>query len=320
MNKNLFYKYIHLNLFIVIENKIASFYFKILILLSIAGKSMAQDSIGMIPQEMNQEVIGQLSSLIRWNGVIYSIFLVIILAIALRFFHGAIDNFSNKFAQKRLLLQKIETFIQFITYILGAIVVFLLSFKVNDHVLAVMGGTVAVAVGFAVKDLVASFLAGIIIMLDRPFQVGDRVRFGGEYGDITAIGLRSVRMQSLTDDTITIPNNLFLSEISVSGNYGDLDMQISLPFYIGNDQDALRAKSIVVEAAASSRYIHLPKPIIVLVNQTLKDNYFFIKLTLKAYILDTQYEMPFETDVTLRVMEAFKKEGIQPPAVLHRNI
>ena len=291
-----------------------------LTLLLFTSNAIAQETISAIPKEMNQEVIGQLSSLIRWDGVIYSIFLVISLSFILRFFHGFINNFSNKFAQKRLILQKIETFVQFIAYILGAIVVFLLSFKVNDHVLAVMGGTVAVAVGFAVKDLVASFLAGIIIMLDRPFQVGDRVRFGGEYGDITAIGLRSVRMKSLTDDTITIPNNLFLSEISVSGNYGGLDMQVSLPFYIGSDQDALRAKNIVIEAAASSRYIHLPKPIIVLVNQVLEDNYFFIRLTLKAYILDTHYEMPFETDVTLRVMEAFKKEKIRPPAVLHRNI
>ena len=47
-------------------------------------------------------------------------------------------------------------------------------------------------VGFATKDLVASLVAGLLVMFDRPFQVGDRVWFGGEYGDVLAIGLRSV--------------------------------------------------------------------------------------------------------------------------------
>ena len=291
-----------------------------LTLLSWHSLALSQDLTGLMPQKMNQEVIGQLSGLIRWDGVIYSLVLMSLIFIGLKFFHGFLEGLSEKFAQRRLLLQKIETFIQFISYILGAVIAFLLSFKINEHVLAVIGGTMAVSVGFAVKDIVASFIAGIIIMLDRPFQVGDRVRFANEYGDITAIGLRSVRMQTLTDDTVTIPNNLFLSEISVSGNYGDLDMQVNMPFFIGSDQDALSARNIVTEAAASSRYVHLPKPIVVLVNQELEGNYFTTKLTLKAYVLDTHYEKSFETDVTLRVMKAFAEAGIKPPAVLHRNI
>ena len=275
--------------------------------------------LAQAPVEVDQEVIKQISGLIRWEGVIYSVVLIMVIVTALRFVHGFVDGLSEKFVQRRLILQKLETIIQFVSYILGAILVFLLSFRVNDQVLALIGGTIAVAIGFAVKDLVASFIAGIIIMLDRPFQVGDRVRFGGEYGDITAIGLRSVRMQTLTDDTVTIPNNLFLSELTVSGNYGALDMQINLPFFIGADQDISLAKTIVTEAAASSRYIHLPKKIAVLVNQVVEENYFAIKLTLKAYVLDTQYEKAFETDITLRVLDAFKAHQINPPAIIHRN-
>ena len=75
----------------------------------------------------------------------------------------------------------------------------------------------------------------------------------------------------------------------------------------------------MTEAAASSRYIHLPKKIAVLVNQVVEENYFAIKLTLKAYVLDTQYEKAFETDITLRVLDAFKAHQINPPAIIHRN-
>lgn len=152
-------------------------------------------------------------------------------------------------------------------------------------------------------------------MVDRPFQVGDRVTFEGNYGDITAIGLRSVRMRTLNDDIITIPNNKFLNEVTVSGNYGALDMQVVIPFYVGMDENITLARDLIQEAASSSRYIHLPKPVTVLVKQTITDNYLAIKLTCKAYVVDTAYEKLFETDITLRVMKEFKKHGINPPRI-----
>jgi len=57
-----------------------------------------------------------------------------------------------------------------------------------------MGSTDAVAMGFALKDSVASLVAGVMIILDRPFQVGDRVNFGEQYGDITAIDHRGLEL------------------------------------------------------------------------------------------------------------------------------
>jgi small-conductance mechanosensitive channel len=207
------------------------------------------------------------------------------------------------------------SFFQFFIYVSTGVIVFMLSFHVDERVLALIGGTLAVSIGFAMKDLAASFIAGLTVMVDRPFQVGDRVTFDNHYGDIVKIGLRSVRMQTLTDDIITIPNSKFLTDVVTSGNFGELDMQINIPFYISLDQDIMLARNIIQESAASSRYIHLPKPVIVLVNQEIEDRYFAIKLTLKAYVLDTKYEKLFETDVTLRVMGEFKKQGIRPPDI-----
>ena len=96
-------------------------------------------------------------------------------------------------------------------------------------------------------------------------------------------------------------------------------MQIIVEFHIGTDQDVHKAKELVHEAAVTSRYIHLPKPIKVLVSQVIVDNYVALRLSLKAYVLDTKLEKDFETDVTLRVLEAFDENGIKPPAILHRN-
>jgi small-conductance mechanosensitive channel len=103
-------------------------------------------------------------------------------------------------------------------YIATASVVVALSVRLDDTAVTLLGGTLAVAIGFAMRDLVASVIAGVIIMLDRPFQVGARVEYAGTYGDIVAIGLRSVRMYTLDENTVTIPNNKMLTEITSSAD------------------------------------------------------------------------------------------------------
>lgn len=259
--------------------------------------------------------IQEFASLIRWSGVMASVVIIICAWLLLRFIDSIVTNISDKFVQRRMLLQKLQSFFQFFIYISTAVTIFMLSFRVDDRVLALIGGTIAVSVGFALKDLTASFVAGLTIMIDRPFQVGDRVTFEGHYGDIITIGLRSVRINTLNDDVITIPNNKFLNEAVSSGNYGALDMQVNIPFHIGMDQDISLARELIQECASSSRYIHLPKPVVVIVQQVITDNYLAIKLTCKAYVVDTKFEKLFETDITLRVMEQFSKHHILPPAI-----
>ncbi|HOY76986.1 MAG TPA: mechanosensitive ion channel [Hyphomonadaceae bacterium] len=260
--------------------------------------------------------IDQLASIIRWSGVVTSLFVIAGAWMLLRVVGGFVAGFSAQFSVRRLFMKKLQTIVQFIVFIATTIAVVTLSFQIDATVLAIIGGSVAVAVGFAVKDLVASFIAGIIIILDRPFQVGDRIEFGGYYGDITAIGLRSVRLQTLDDNTVTIPNSKFLSDISSSGNFGALDMQVVMDFHIGTDQDMDRACEIIREAALSSRYVFLAKPIVVLVTQTVLGNLLAVRLRLKAYVLDARHEKAFETDVNLRVLRAFSAAAILPPALM----
>ncbi len=265
------------------------------------------------------QALGQIARLIRWSGVVTSLFVIVAAAIAMRFLRQSVGSLSHRFPNRRLLLQKVATFAQFLLYVGTTLSVILLSFELNESIIALIGGTIAVSVGFAIKDLVASFIAGIMIMVDRPFQVGDRITFGGEYGDITAIGLRSVRLQTLGDNTVTIPNNKFLSDITSNGNYGALDMQCTMDFYIAPDQDVRRARELAAECAVSSRYTFLDKPVVVLVNQVITENYLAVRLRVKAYVLDTRYEKAFETDVTMRVMDAFAEEGILAPAIVVRQ-
>lgn len=269
--------------------------------------------------EAQPDTIARLSAIVRWSGVVSSLFVMIGAWMLLRLTSRFVASFGSEFSSRRLTIQKVSTILQFVIYVLTTLIVVFLSFRIDDTALALIGGTAAVAVGFAIKDLVASFIAGVIVMVDRPFQVGDRVSFGGEYGDITAIGLRSVRMQTLDDNTITIPNNKFLSDITSSGNYGALDMQVVMDFYIATDADFDKAREVIKEAALSSRFVYLDKPIVILVNQWVSDYMVGVRLRLKAYVLDTRHEKAFETDVNLRVLRAFRDLDIRQPGPPQRN-
>lgn len=258
--------------------------------------------------------------LVNWTGVLLSLVIVSISLLILRFVSNIVDNLGEVFAERRLRFQKINAFFKFFVYIFVATIVVLLSFRISEQTLALMGGAVAFALGFAAKDLVASLVAGFMIMADRPFQVGDRVTFGGIYGDVTAIGLRSVRVRTLDDSVVTIPNNMFLTDVTICGNYGVLQMQIDVDLHIGIDQDIKLACDLAEEATATSRFVYLQNAIDVRVKQVVINDLIAIRVRIKAYVLDTKYEKAFESDVTMRSLEAFSEHGIQPPALLRRMV
>jgi len=264
--------------------------------------------------------VTQIVSFVRWSGVFMSVFVIIGAVLALRFLAGVVARLTQRFTDRRLLFSKVESIIRFVVYFATGIVVVGLSFEINQTVLTLIGGTFAVAVGFAMRDLVAAMIAGVTIMFDRPFQVGDRVQYAGEYGDIVSIGLRSVRLQTLEDNTVTIPNNKILTDVTSSGNYGALDMQVQFDFYVGVDQDIEQAEQLVYEGILTSRYVFLEKPIVVIMNQVMKDHFVAVHLRGKAYVLDTKYEKAFETDVSKRVLIAFRERNILPPAILQRRV
>ncbi len=287
--------------------------FALALALTLSTAASAQD-----PTEAVQSVT-TLANMVRWGGLLASLVVIAAASLLLSFLDRIASGLGGSFAEYRLTIQKVAAFTRFGVYFVTILIVVMLSFRISREVLAILGGTAAVAIGFAMKDLVSSIVAGVMIMFDRPFQVGDRVSFGGQYGDILNIGLRSVKLRTLDDSIVTIPNNLFLNEVTSCGNYGVAHMQIVVDFLIDADADATRARNIVREAAATSRYIHLQSPLVVLVNQVVEGSYVAIRVRLKVYVLDTQHEKSFETDVTLRVLDAFRAEGIRPPAVLHRG-
>lgn len=254
--------------------------------------------------------LSRMAGVIRWSGVVASVFVIALAAIVLRASSGVLRRLSVRYADRRLTLQQLASIARFAVYIVTTFVVIALSVRVDDTVLTLLGGTLAVSVGFAMRDLVASVIAGVIIMLDRPFQVGDRVEYAGAYGDIVAIGLRSVRMQTLDDNTVTIPNNKILTDITSSVNYGALDMQVNIDLFIGVAEDFVLAERLLREAILASNFVYLAQPVIVGIAERLDNARVLLQIRGKASVFDTAYEKAFVSEVTRRALLAFKEHGI----------
>jgi small-conductance mechanosensitive channel len=179
----------------------------------------------------------------------------------------------------------------------------------RELMIAVAGG-LAVAVGLALKDVVSSLVAGVILLFDRPFNVGDRVSFQGAYGDIVSIGLRAVRLQTLDDNFVTIPNAKFITEAVASANFGQLTMMVMVDFHLDPRCDLGLARRLAREAVVTSRYAFLRRPLDLVLSQELGDGFVATRLTVKAYVIDVMFEKAFQSDIVERVSRTFNDAGI----------
>ncbi|MCB0415316.1 MAG: mechanosensitive ion channel, partial [Bdellovibrionales bacterium] len=196
--------------------------------------------------------------------------------------------------------------LSFFSYIFGVNFLFFSIMQPPKELLLAAGGSIAVAVGLSLKDLVSSIIAGLILIFDRPFQVGDRVLFEGNYGEIKSIGLRAVRLVTLDDSLVTIPNSKFITEAVSSGNAGELDMMIVVKFYFDTSVSVEDVKSKLRDLMSTSRFIYLKKPIVLNINEVLVLGKPVLLLTGKCYVLDVKFEKALETDIYTRALKVFK--------------
>ena len=252
---------------------------------------------------------------IRPGGVPTAIFIFAVVWLMVQLLRKGSEKLGDRMVDRRLAISQVVTILRFVVYIGASAAAVAAVFSLNKEMLIALGGTIAVTLGFALKDLAASIIAGITLLIDKPFQVGDRVTFDGFYGEIVSIGLRSVRMVTLDDNVVTIPNNKFLNDIVSSGNAGELNMLIQQDFYIGIDQDLPTAKRIASEALMSCPYAYLNKPWAVLVNEVVHEQHFALRIRTKIYVMDLRHEKRLETDITERIVLGFAAAGIQRPSI-----
>ncbi len=95
-----------------------------------------------------------------------------------------------------------------VTWVVGFIVT-LQSLGFNMNAVITIGGIGGAGIAFASKDVVANFFGGIVVMLNRPFKVGDHIVSGKVDGEVTRIGLYATLLTTEDGDKLYVPNSIF---------------------------------------------------------------------------------------------------------------
>ena len=216
---------------------------------------------------------------------------------------------ARKFSRYRLLILGFYPIVRLATWV-GAIVFIIVDvFKPPMNTVLALSASVGLAVGLGAQDLIRNIIAGIILLMERPFRVGDMIKVGEDYGEVVNIGLRSVAIHTFDDSVVTIPNALVLNMAVSNSNSGDLFEMVVVEINLPAAVDIDRVKVLARDAATSSPYTYLKKPISVLVEDVFQDR-FVTRFRIKAYVLDVRYEKLLASDILERIKKAVLREGV----------
>ena len=176
----------------------------------------------------------------------------------------------------------------------------------RENVLALVGGS-ALAIGFAVKDYISCLIAGIIFMFERPYRIGDWIQIGESYGEVIHLGMRTVLIRTTDANDITIPHSVLWHEPLSNATSGHLDLLCVTGFYVHPDHDNAQARQALIDVALSSVYLHLDRPVSVV----MKNLPFGLYYKLKAYPMDSREQFKFIADLTERGQFALHDIGLR---------
>lgn len=177
-------------------------------------------------------------------------------------------------------------------------------------------GVLGVAVGFAAKDTLSNLIAGILLIIDRPFEIGDRIEVwsvptgNASWGDVIEIGLRATRIKTTDNIVVIIPNNEIMTRDIV--NYTSISTSIRVRINIGiaYDADLPKAKRLIIEAARSADWILTnPAPKVVVRNFGESS----VDLQARVWIKDARRRMDTIDYITDKVKTLFDENGIEIP-------
>lgn len=149
---------------------------------------------------------------------------------------------------------------QYTVIVIGSI----LSFQfvgIDLSGLAVIFGLLSVGIGFGLQNLTSNFVAGLILLFERPIEVGNRVTVGDMEGDVAEINIRSTTIRSLNNISIIVPNSVFISGTVVNWSHGDPKTRLEIDVGVSPDSDLDTVlRSLREVAAENPRAMKEPSP------------------------------------------------------------
>ena len=196
--------------------------------------------------------------------------------------------------------------------LVGALVV-LDHFHIEIRSILVTLGVGSLAIGLALQDTLANMIGGFIILVDRPFRVGDRIQLETlEVGDVQEIGIRATRIVRLEGNLLIVPNSVLVRTRVVNLSLPDASAPVMAEVRVAHGTDLAGAKAVLLRAAGS-------------VESLLKDPapaVFFLgfdeaALRIRVAARTANYRDAFRLTAALNeaVLRALEEAGIEKPPV-----
>jgi small-conductance mechanosensitive channel len=169
---------------------------------------------------------------------------------------------------------------------------------------------VGVGVGFGLQNVVNNFVSGLILLFERPIQVGDSVQLGTLTGEVKRIGIRSSTVRTFDGAEVIVPNANLVSDQVTNWTLSDRMRRIDLDIGIAYGTDPQRVVAVLTEVARSSPGV-LPEPAPVVLFLGFGDS--ALNFQVRAWTARFEEWMKTRSDLGLAVQMALRAEGIDIP-------
>jgi len=247
---------------------------------------------------------------ITFEKVFWSVIVFLVFLFLLRYLTRFLEKVGETRTRYRHTIKGVIPVIRILGWTLGFYIIIANIIAPPIATLVAILASAGIAVGFAAQDILKNIFGGILIVFDRPFQVGDKIEVGKYYGEVIDIGLRTVRIVTPDDSVVTIPNNEIVNTSVSNANNGESNCQVVAELFLPLDIDIIKVRKIATLSAAVSRYVYLNKPIVVNFKNEISEGRSLLKMRVKAYVLDVRYEFPFRSEMTENVIRELLCQGI----------
>lgn len=205
----------------------------------------------------------------------------------------------------------IISFVASLTYILiltFAVLAALAKFGIQTASFVAILGAAGFAVGFALQGSLSNFAAGVLILVFRPYRVGDVIQGAGELGSVKAIHLFTTELATPDNIQILVPNGKLLGDV-IRNITGYDTRRVDMVFGIGYSSSIQKAFDIINNLLREDERI-LPDPEPQIAVSELADS--SVNLVVRPWVKKEDY-WGVKFDLTRRIKEAFDEAGIEIP-------
>lgn len=279
-----------------------------------SGDTKIEESPGTADKAGIAQVLNETKPKVQWTlnvgKLIWALVIIFIAYHGIRIITRILENIAERWVNTRLTVMRMVPFIRIFVWtgVIYMIVVAILAPPLET--LLAITASAGLALGFASQDILKNIFGGVMILVDRPFQIGDKIQVKDHYGEVVQIGLRSVRIVTPDDSLVSIPNSDIVNQSVSNANNGETNCQVVTDLYLPMGLDFAMLKRMARRAVMVSRFAYLNKPIAVVFKNEIHEGRSLVKMRIKAYVLDIRYEFAFASDLSELVLDSLIKNGL----------